>query len=249
MKILEQRADADGLSYYRMMENAGTRAAEIIMSRVSGSGSAEYNFDVKNELEVAEDNLCSEDLPAAHEKIRSALVFCGKGNNGGDGFVAARRMMEAGYSVTVILVDGDPVTEDSIINFSLIRDRVEIIDMNDDERALMQIREEPDVIVDAIYGTGFHGKLSGSGLKAAIFINKRRDEKGTKVAALDIPSGLGGDMTNEKELETGSVRADYTITFHARKPVHLQKFAAAYCGEVIVADIGIDEERLWNVEI
>ena len=249
MKILEQRADADGLSYYRMMENAGTRAAEIIMERISGSCSGEDDFDMKSRLEVAEDNFRGGELSVSHEAGRSALVFCGKGNNGGDGFVAARRMMEAGYSVTVILVDGEPVTEDSITNFGLIRDRLEIVDMNDDERALMQIRQDPDVIVDAIYGTGFRGRLAGSGLKAAICINKQHAEKGTEVAALDIPSGLGGDLTNEKDLEVNSVRADYTITFHARKPVHLQKFAAAYCGETIVADIGIDEERLWNVEM
>ena len=67
------------------------------------------------------------------------------------------------------------------------------------------------------------------------------------VFALDIPSGLGGDLTDESELEDRSVRADYTITFHARKPVHLQDFAALYCGRIIVADIGIDEESLWNV--
>ena len=69
------------------------------------------------------------------------------------------------------------------------------------------------------------------------------------VVAIDIPSGLGGDLTDEKELETRSISAHCTVTFHAKKPVHLQKFAAPYCGKIVVADIGIDEERLWKVEV
>lgn len=144
------------------------------------------------------------------------------------------------------------MTEDSITNFNLIKDmQIKILNMTVNERALMEIKERPDVVIDAIYGTGFHGSLKGNALKSAFYINKLRDDKesgSVKVFALDIPSGLGGDLTNEKKLETNSVKADYTITFHAKKPVHLQKFAAEYCGEIIVADIGIDEDRLWNVE-
>ncbi|MBQ3615445.1 MAG: hypothetical protein II993_05530, partial [Anaerotignum sp.] len=102
----------------------------------------------------------------------------------------------------------------------------------------------PDIIVDAIYGTGFRGKLKENGLKAAVYINACAET--ALIAALDIPSGLRGDMTNEKELDENSVTAHYTITFHARKPVHLQPFAKKYCGEVIVADIGIDGEKLWG---
>ena len=265
MKILEQRADADGLSYYQMMENAGTRAAEMIIQKfASGGGSildpAGAVCDTSGKYKVAEKNMSDSMYQTAgnakkaiHDNIASAgagsvLVLCGKGNNGGDGFVVARRMHEAGFDVSVVLVDGQPVTEDSIINLGLIRDKVEIMDMKVDERALMNLGESPDIIIDAIYGTGFRGELSGNGLKAAIFINKQHEEKGTRVAALDIPSGLGGDMTSEKDLSRNSVRADLTITFHARKPVHLQKFAAQYCSETVVADIGIDEERLWNVE-
>lgn len=67
--------------------------------------------------------------------------------------------------------------------------------------------------------------------------------------SLDIPSGLGGDVTSEKEIDAMSIKADFTIAFHARKPVHIQKFAGKFCGETIVADIGIDEDKLWNVEL
>ncbi len=222
IKILEKRADEAGLSYYQMMENAGSRAAEFIMNMMS---------------------------------IDSAFIFCGKGNNGGDGFVVARILAETGCEVTVILVDGEPVTPDSITNFELLKNlSVRIYDMKANNRALIELKGTPDIIVDAIYGTGFRGELSGNGLKAAIYINRRRDEdfialhgKETRIVALDVPSGVSGDLTNEKKLDMNCVKAHNTITFHARKPVHIQKFAETYCGEISVADIGIDES-MWYVE-
>ncbi len=285
MKLLEQRADESGLSYYQMMENAGTGAAETIMERFSyrRAFGEDAVGSVGSLSAVAEDNVTSSHAVAEGGKVmkpventgKSALkrdaalctspnddgskacvmIFCGKGNNGGDGFVVARLMCHAGYRVIVVLVDGEPRTADSITNFELLKNLpVRIVDMNDNDRALMSLKEEPDIIVDAMYGTGFRGKLKSNALKAAIYINNRF--KGTDsvilmkpvmVAALDIPSGLRGDMTNDKELDPCTVSAHYTITFHARKPVHLQSFAKKYCGEIIIADIGIDAEKLWDV--
>ncbi|MBR0127020.1 MAG: NAD(P)H-hydrate epimerase [Firmicutes bacterium] len=214
MKVLEKRADADGLSYYQMMENAGTRASEIIME--------------------------------AGKPCR-AFIFCGKGNNGGDGFVVARKLQEAGYDVTVILADGEPKTADAVTNYGLIRDKSKVVDISSaqpeagGDAALLA--GAPDIIVDAMYGTGFRGQLKDGGLKAAKYINEAK-AKGAKVFALDIPSGLGGDLTDEEGVDENTVQADRTITFHACKPVHIQAFAEKYCGETMVADIGIDEERL-----
>ena len=233
MNVLERRADESGLSYYRMMENAGSCAASMIMEPV-----ASYEAE-------------------SMETDKKVYVFCGKGNNGGDGFVVARLLHDKGYKVTVILVDGEPKTQDAITNYGLVRVRdIRILDMAENNRALMELGGEPDIIVDAVYGTGFKGELKSNGLKAAIYIN--RYSKGmhgeelvphVKIVALDIPSGLGGDVVNEKLIDTNSIRADFTVTFHAKKPVHVQKFAPKYCGEIRVADIGIDEEKLWNVEI
>lgn len=233
MKVLERRADENGLSYYRMMENAGSCAASMIMEPV-----ATYE--------------ASSNMP--NKKV---YVFCGKGNNGGDGFVVARMLHDKGYTVTVILVDGEPKTQDAITNLGLVRVRdITILDMAQNNRALMELGGEPDIIVDAIYGTGFNGELKSNGLKAAIYINRySKGEHGedlvprVQIVALDIPSGLGGDIVNEKLIDTNSIKADFTVTFHAKKPVHMQKFAAKYCGEIRVADIGIDEEKLWNINI
>ena len=217
MKVLERRADERGLSYYQMMENAGGGAAEIIME--------------KAELRDP-------------ETTKSAYVFCGKGNNGGDGFVVARLMNNRGYEVFVILVDGEPKTEDAITNLALVRDlNINVLDMNENYRILKELGGYPDIIVDAIYGTGFKGNLRGNGLEAAAYINGC-NESHTLITALDIPSGLGGDIVDEAEVETSSIRAHHTMTFHAMKPVHLQEFAQEYCGEIHVIDIGIDEEKL-----
>lgn len=243
MKLLEQRADADGLSYYQMMENAGTRATEFVMRMLSASRDDLFKV-AENIVEYV---AISNDSP--NNDAKKVLVFCGKGNNGGDGFVVARLMCHAGYDVAVILVDGEPKTTDSITNYQLIKELpVKIYNMVEDDRVLLELKGMPVAVVDAVYGTGFHGTLKGNALKVAIYINKLKSMGISKIFALDIPSGLGGDLTNVKLLDTNSVKADYTITFHAKKPVHLKKFAAEYCGEILIADIGIDEERLWKVE-
>lgn len=262
MKLLERRADESGLSYYQMMENAGAGAASVIMER------AAYLGAVREDMGKAATKTASiEDVvvkgasfseAVQRKKIAGiAYIFCGKGNNGGDGFVVARRLHESGYDVTVILVDGKPKTDDAVTNYQLLKQRrIHVVDMVENSRALIDLKKDPDIIVDAIYGTGFKGKLSGNGLKTAIYINRYsrenygvRSGKAVMVASLDIPSGMGGDLIDKRELDTNTVTADITITFHARKPVHVQSFAKEYCGEIFVADIGIDEEKLLKVEI
>ncbi len=242
MKILEQNTDAAGLSYYQMMENAGRiatdRIVEITMASpindAQGSGSAKESAPRL--------------YPWALDRPLHACVYCGKGNNGGDGFVVARLLQRQGWQVEIVLVDGGPVTPDAIANWKLAMELgIPMRGIEDGEgspadalvsNAVAQNTPAPDVIVDAIYGTGFHGKLRPAGAKAAEEIAAAR-AAGTRVFALDIPSGMGGDLTDEAELDPRCVRADVTITFHAKKPVHLQPFASEYCGQIITANIGI----------
>ena len=132
------------------------------------------------------------------------------------------------YTNKVVLADGEPKTDDAITNYELVKDLI-----TDFESA-----RAPEAVVDAIYGTGFRGELSCSGLEAVQYINEA-GQAGALVFALDIPSGMGGDLTDEAALDPNTVRADHTVTFHARKPVHMQKFAGKYCGRIHTIDIGI----------
>ena len=218
MKELERATDESGLSYYQMMENAGNIAANRI-----------------NEITMA-----TRQRPHPSERQLTARIYCGKGNNGGDGFVVARLLKQKGWDVSLILVDGEPQTPDAITNYGLAK---ELGIPAADPGARADEPGRPDVVVDAIYGTGFHGRLREKGAAAAAEIADAK-AAGSVVFALDIPSGMGGDLTDENELDDRCVRADYTVTFHAKKAVHLQDFAAKYCGQVIVADIGIvDDEQ------
>ena len=262
MKLLERRGDEAGLSYYQMMENAGTQAAKMIrayceMTGVKpdegedlGKAAAAAPLEYRAKVADRHKGTGFYDTPEAVEKPLRVMIFCGSGNNGGDGFVVARLLANAGFQVTVVLVSGDPKTQDAGTNFQLLSDLpVSIITMDGMEEDTLEQGDMPDVLVDAMFGTGFHGIMRGNGLKAAEYINNCHEKHGKKVFALDIPSGLGGDQLKKKKIPCEIIKADYTITFHARKPVHMRRFAARYFGEILVADIGIDEEKLMTVEI
>ena len=215
MKELERATDESGLSYYQMMENAGNIAANRI-----------------NEITMA-----TRQRPHPSERQLTARIYCGKGNNGGDGFVVARLLKQKGWDVSLVLVDGEPQTPDAITNYGLAKELgIPVADLG-------AKADRPDVVVDAIYGTGFHGRLREKGAAAAAEIADAKAAESV-VFALDIPSGMGGDLTDESELDERCVKADHTVTFHAKKAVHLQDFAAKYCGQVIVADIGIVDDEL-----
>ena len=201
MKLLEKMANEAGLSYYEMMENAGTKAARYILDA--------YQY--------------------SYGKVEKVLILCGKGNNGGDGFVVARKFHEAGIDVSVLLVEGEPVTRDAITNYELIKDKVQIFTPEED-----YLTEDEDIIVDAIYGTGFHGQLKPE-TEAVI---RNCNEAKIYIASLDIPSGLGGDMTFFDE-PGYAVWASHTVTFHAKKPVHGNEMIQYLMGYIEVADIGI----------
>lgn len=170
---------------------------------------------------------------AAYKEIRRQwnaqriAIVAGKGNNGGDGFVIARLAAQDGLTVSVILAEGRPVTADAKTNF----DRLHTLPIT-----ILQLDEifqiQADVVIDALYGTGFHGTLRPSGQKACACIN----HSGAHIAALDIPSGLHADTGTSAD---GSVQAELTIAFDSLKQVHVTDEAMAFCGTIILADIGI----------
>lgn len=163
----------------------------------------------------------------AWPEARSVAIVAGKGNNGGDGFVIARLAALDYLTVFVILAEGEPVTPDAKINYQRLKTLpITVLKLDD----ITQI--QADVVIDALYGTGFHGLLRPSGRKACTCIQ----DSGAHIAALDVPSGLQADTGAVAE---GSVQAELTIAFDSLKQVHIAPEAAPFCGKIVLADIGI----------
>jgi NAD(P)H-hydrate epimerase len=167
-------------------------------------------------------------------------VFCGKGNNGGDGLVAARLLRDAGRQVAVVCVaPPDELSGDARTNLErlpgepLLRPSGEPWTQAGGEAAgRRDVFAGAAVIVDALLGTGFQGEPRGAVADAIEAINKQ----GAKVLSVDVPSGV--------DASTGvvagpAVRASRTVTFHAAKPGLWINPGKAYVGELEVVDIGI----------
>ena len=164
------------------------------------------------------------------------LVVCGSGNNGGDGLVMARAAAQDGWRVVVLLAEGDPKTPDAMTNYARLAD----LPVTKCRDAAALAAQPFDAVVDALYGTGFHGSLRPAGLAACALMNRQR-ESGAFVLAVDLPSGINTDTGEAAE---GAVRADLTVTFDSCKPLHTAPSSAPFCGEIVCTDIGIRDE--WH---
>lgn len=174
----------------------------------------------------------------AENKCKSICILCGSGNNGGDGFVIAR-LLSVMSSVTVILTSGEPRTTLARTNFDLLPQNVDILYYGAHYYECIGLVREADMIIDAIYGIGFHGNLSADIHDLLSFCNENR--KAVKIAA-DLPSGIECDTGKAAD---GCFRADYTVTFTALKPLHVLLPSSDLCGEVTVENVGIPQ-RLLN---
>ena len=171
-------------------------------------------------------------------KIRglNIMIFCGRGNNGGDGFVVARKLFENGAHVLVVLVGGEPTGQDASAMFRAAQALdLPVADWDLNREQVMDVLVKADIIVDGIYGTGFRGGLDDSSRAACIAIN----EAIAAVVALDIPSGVVCDTA---AADPDALRADFTVAFDSQKPLHILPAGQEYCGVVEVVDIGIPDE-------
>lgn len=207
MKELEKSSDDMGVSYARLMENAGSAAAAFIRKMQDVAG-------------------------------LNVMVFCGAGNNGGDGFVVARKLNENGANVISVLCDNTPKTQEAYETYSNnLKLSLSIFDFAKDKDDIKKYMDTADILVDAIFGTGFHGELSPNIKEITSLINSAK----AKVISLDIPSGVNAATG---EICEGAVKADKTIAFHALKPGHLLLPGKELCGESTPVDIGIPTEVL-----
>ena len=160
---------------------------------------------------------------------RRAVVVCGKGNNGGDGLVAARYLAGWGMGVAVLLIpDPDTLGEPAVSNLRRLR---QVVVRRYSESSFTRELERADVGIDAIFGTGFRGIAEGPQAAAIDTLN----ESGVPIVAVDIPSGVEADTGM---VRGAAIRAAATVTFGAPKVGALLFPGAAHAGAVQVADIG-----------
>ena len=173
----------------------------------------------------------------AHEiekrwSARSVIVLCGPGNNGGDGFVAARHLSEAGWSVRIALLGSrDHLTDAALHHAELWRGGV--------QQLVPDALDGAELVVDALFGAGLSRALD----KPVAEILSAAACRRLPIVAIDVPSGLMGD-TGEA---LGAVASVLTVTFFRKKPGHLLLPGRLLCGEVVVSDIGISSSVLEQI--
>jgi hydroxyethylthiazole kinase-like uncharacterized protein yjeF len=161
---------------------------------------------------------------------RDVLILCGPGNNGGDGFVAARRLREAGVGVRLALFGSrDRLKGDAAL--AAADWPAPVLPLAPD------LLGESELIIDALFGAGLDRPLSSMALHTVAAIVSR----GLDCLAVDVPSGLAGDSG---EILGLAAPAKATVTFCRAKPGHYLLPGRAYCGALIVAEIGISEAIL-----
>jgi NAD(P)H-hydrate epimerase len=163
---------------------------------------------------------------------RPVIVLCGPGNNGGDGFVVARHLAEAGWSVRVALLGHrDQLAGPARHHAELWRGGV--------QQLVPDALDGAALVVDALFGAGLSRALA----EPVVAVLSAAASRRLPIIAIDVPSGLMGD-TGEA---LGAVAAVLTVTFFRKKPGHLLLPGRRLCGEVVVADIGISSAVLEQI--
>ena len=208
--------DTLGIPGVVLMENAGRSCAELIKDELAGVEGAKV------------------------------CIFCGTGNNGGDGYVIGRHLLNSGFKVVVVIC-GPPgadskIKGDAKINLDILEglgQPIEQLNPGDPHisEKVKAFAADADMLVDGLFGTGLKGELSDEYKQLIGSINAQN----CSVLAVDIPSGLDCDTG---EPLGAAIRATYTVTFVAVKTGFIRRGrtndSAQYTGEIFVASIGVE---------
>ncbi len=181
-----------------------------------------------------------------HNRLNGApipiKIFCGIGNNGGDGLVIARHLIQHGYHVTVYVVNySDKRSDDFLANYEKLKNIT-----NDWPQLIKSEENFPDIntgdfVVDAMFGIGLNRPIEGWVAKLVKSIN---DSKAFTLA-IDMPSGLFSDKVPGKDAAV--IEADFTLSFQAPKLVFFLPETMDYVGDLQILDIGLDREHLGQI--
>ncbi|ABZ84275.1 yjef family protein [Heliomicrobium modesticaldum Ice1] len=177
---------------------------------------------------------------------KRVLLLCGKGNNGGDGFVSARHLVNSGAEVKLFLLASErEVRGDALTNLTIYQrmgGKVYALMDPKDLNALRMAILSTDLVVDAVYGTGFTGSTPELASRAFEIIN----EAGLPVVAVDLPSGLEADTG---KIPSACLRATVTVTLGLPKFGLAVEPGASAAGEIVVADISLPREMIESTHI
>ena len=177
---------------------------------------------------------------SAHPSSKTFGVICGKGNNGGDGFVVARKLHEAGKEVRVLLlIDPAEIRGDAAGNYSKLPIKPVLAKSSAGlQSAEAQAVFRSDILIDAILGSGFQPPVRGLYAEAIAKINATT----ATVIAVDVPSGADADVWGD---QTGAVaRADAIVTFTAPRPAHV--FGNLTSDPIMIVSIGSPDEAIQS---
>jgi NAD(P)H-hydrate epimerase len=209
VREIDRRATEEfGVPSIVLMENAGRGAADVLMR--------------------------------LNAERKSVIVLCGKGNNGGDGYVIARHLDNHGWPVSVwSLANPNELRGDAAINAKIVQNSgISLVPAHENiDAAVTHLSSFSGWLIDALFGTGFTGRLNHPYDRIVESINASR----AQILAVDIPSGL--------DCETGvplgsAVRAHHTVTFVAAKTGFANPAAKGWLGQVHIVDIGAPRKLL-----
>ena len=207
IRAVEERAVDTGLDYLRLMENAGSACARFV----------------------------AEKAQITLESNTAATVVCGKGKNGGDGFVIARKLYDKGAEVSVVLAAGHPAAADALEMYTRMTALpIEVVNYETQRDLALEKLRTAQVLVDAVFGIGFYGDPNA---QTARLFEAMSASPALKIA-VDLPSGVNCDVSLTPE---HAFHADCTAAISTLKPAHVLYPAAALSGEVSVVRIGIPE--------
>ena len=213
-RLLDERATSEfGIPSIVLMENAARNIGEVAL-------------DALDDIEQPR-----------------VLVLAGPGNNGGDGTALARHLHNAGVQTLVRLVCGSPrPSSDAGVNLAIARAMGLVDDAADTLTPEgLEHRSDafaPDLIIDAIFGTGLERPLSSEVGRLIESVNEHHDA-GVRILSVDLPSGLDAQTGRPKPV---AIRADLTVTLAGLKPGLLALEAQPYVGDLMVADIGVPRD-------
>ena len=217
MAGMDRRAQTLGMPAERLMEHAGTAVAAAVRALASDLGRLDQG---------------------------PVVILAGPGNNGGDGFVAARRLARAGINSVVALVatEARPTTAVAARNWDRLEGEDRVVRVHvavpRDVAMLGKGIDTASVVVDALLGTGVRGELREP-IRSAVELVRRAGSAGIPIVAVDTPTAV--DLSSG-EPSVPAVRADLTVTFHRPKTGLLATRGKAQAGKVLVAPIGIPSD-------